>query len=421
MGKWLAVLAFVSLGGQILTGRADAQPRPPERTRREADPDVERFVKSFSEPIQIKESKPVTVKDAKFVLVAQTNWNRPKFDKDFPTAAEVEVQLHITNLSKGDLRFPTFGAFGVRVFTADGKEVKPRVEGKGDNDTRPIVLPAGASFALSRRAELRYDEKKAVELAYYDGTGAESVFGPLEPGKYRLAFWYSVPPERQKPKEGDAPTWVGEVVTEEVPVELSEEFTRGISRGKQRLTPLSDPVRIGESKPVTEKDAEFVVVAQSEWKCGRYQHKVPVDIQLRITNAGKSDLIFPTFDTFLLMLKDADGNMVPLLGGGRDGTVLTRPILLPPGASYVLGSQSGKTVADRRAELDWDEDAKAPKLNYWDGTGSWFVYGPLRPGRYKLVFRYAVSSEGPLKTERAPATWLGRVRTEEVTVEVLAR
>jgi hypothetical protein len=58
---------------------------------------------------------------------------------------------------------------------------------------------------------------------------------------------------------------------------------------------------------------------------------------------------------------------------------------------------------------------------YFDGTGRWSAFGPLQPGRYKLAFWYDVSSEGAFHTPREAATWLGRVVTDEVVVEVLDR
>ena len=46
------------------------------------------------------------VNNAKFVLVAQTQWKPPEpddLDESFPMVAPIEIQLHITNLSKAGL------------------------------------------------------------------------------------------------------------------------------------------------------------------------------------------------------------------------------------------------------------------------------------------------------------------------------
>jgi hypothetical protein len=408
------VIAMTSLG--VRSARGDD---------REA---IDKFVKSFSEPIRIKASKPVTVNDAQFVLVAQTNWKPAKPDKSltdasgFPMVAPIDIQLHISNQSKRDLLFPTFGTFGIRIVNADGKEVKLRTEGKGDNATRPVILPEGASYALCRQAELRYDENaKGAELLFYDGTGVKSLTGPLKPGQYKLVCWYAVAPDKQeKRKDGAPPMWVGDVTTNEVPIQVLDEFTKGGLTGEQRLRPFTEPVRIRESKPVRVNDAQFVVAAQAEWTGGRSRRDIPIDVQLRITNLSKNDLVFPKFDTVGVRLTDADGNQIGS-GAGRDHTSFPRPVLLSAGVSYSLGTEGAARDIGRRTVLDWNENRKASELVYWDETGSWSIFGPLQPGRYKLAFWYAVSPRGPLKTERDSGTWLGKAVTENVTIEVLER
>lgn len=427
MGRWLTVITLVLLGGRILGGLANTQPLPSDLPNRdEGREDIEKFVKSFGEPIQIKESKPVTVKDARFVVVAQTNWKPAKPDKaltdssGFPMVAPIDIQLHISNQSKSDLLFPTFGTFGLRIVNEDGKEVKPRTEGKGDNATRPVILPEDASYALCRQAELRYDEKaEGAELLFYDGTGVKSRFGPLKPGQYKLVFWYTVTPDKQeKQKDGDPPTWVGDVATNEVPIQVLEEFTKGRPAGEQRLRPFTKPIRIHESKPVTVNDAQFVVAAQAEWTGGRDRSTIPVEIQLRITNLSKTDVLFPTFDTFGVRVLNSDGETITLSGGGRSLTILTRPILLLPGASYTLGSENAPHGSFRRAELRWDAKTETSELWYYDGTGSGYSFGSLKPGEYKLAFRYRVDSSGPLKTKQDQATWLGKVLTDPVAIQI---
>src|SRR5207302_5274562 len=114
---------------------------------------IQKFVDSFSEPLRIRESKPVIVHDARFVVVAQTDWKPGKPSRGLPVAAPIEIQLHITNLSKNEVLFPTFDTFGIRILTADGNELKPHGKPNGANPTAPLLLPAGASYALCRRAE----------------------------------------------------------------------------------------------------------------------------------------------------------------------------------------------------------------------------------------------------------------------------
>src|SRR5205809_2126868 len=101
MCKLLACVSIsLLLGGQILVGRATSSEQSDDN--KEA---IEKFLKRFSEPIRIGESKPVTVKNAQFVLVAQTNWKpgkpgNPNEPKVAPPVAPIEIQLRITNLGK---------------------------------------------------------------------------------------------------------------------------------------------------------------------------------------------------------------------------------------------------------------------------------------------------------------------------------
>jgi hypothetical protein len=419
----------------ILPGKSDEASQKKLLALEGARPDeneegIEGFIKDLTGPLRIGQSRPVNVKDARFVLVAQTNWRPGRPDPSFPLAAPIEIQLQITNLKKSDLLFPTYSTFGVRIFKADGKEVKPRTAGKASTVTRPLVLAGGASYALRRRAELRWDEKsRASELLYSDGTGAERRFGPLPPGQYKLVWWYSVAPDKQaKPKPGDAATWVGEAITEEVPFQVLKGMARGYLQATERpLKLVPEPIHIRESKPVTVKEAQFAVAAQTNWKPGKPGQLVPIEIQLRITNLGKGDVLFHTFDTFGMGLIDSAGERVTE-HGGRDLTILTRPVVLPSGASYSLCTEGAAPLFRRLAELRWDVKTRVAELFYHDGTGSEFWYGPLKPGRYQLGFSYSASARAPLKEllrpERKkgdPPTWFGRAVTDKVLIGVLDR
>jgi hypothetical protein len=235
-----------------------------------------------------------------------------------------------------------------------------------------------------------------------------------------LVFWYGVAPKKGATEErSEAATWVGEVVTNEVPIEVAGETDQGLlpsvaeRRFPESLKAANEVLRIGESKPVTVNDAQFVIVAESDWRSGK--GNVPIDLQLRITNLGKEELLFDTFDAFGVGLKDGAGKPI-FPGGGRRGTAITRPIVIPPGTSYSLC---------RKAELRWNAETKANELFYWDGTGFIRVFRALQPGRAKVRFWYAVGDNPPLKPllrpERQsgdPLTWLGGLDTNEVLIEV---
>src|SRR5262245_30499733 len=113
-------------------------------------------------------------------------------------------------------------------------------------------------------------------------------------------------------------------------------------------------LRFLESAPVTVNEVQFVTIAETEWPS---KIRVdPVDIQLRITNQSKKDLIFRTFDTFGIKLTTNEDKPITL-GGGRNATLLTKPILIPKGASYTLA---------RKAQLLWDDKTRLRELHYWD-------------------------------------------------------
>ena len=74
---------------------------------------------------------------------------------------------------------------------------------------------------------------------------------------------------------------------------------------QQVLPGFPSILRFHESKPVTVNDAQFVVIAENDWRpVGKVEY--PVEIQLRITNLGKKDLIFPTLGSIRLNLTTAD-------------------------------------------------------------------------------------------------------------------
>jgi hypothetical protein len=408
----------------ILQHSAHAALAQNAQTENDQSKAIEKFMKSFNEPLRFRESKPVTVNDAKFVVLGQTDWTPATPHAVFPMVAPIEIQLHITNLGKSSAIFPTCGTLGIRIINADGKEVEPRRIRNGDTLTRPVLLPGGASFSLCPRVELRWNEKaKASEAVYFDENGAQSIIGPLAPGRYKLIFWYSSMPDKgAKQQSSDATAWVGEVVTEEMLIQVLDGTTRGICTGDEHVArKFTRPLRIRESKPVTVNDAKFVVVTEADWKSGNSDKVVPVELQLRITNLSKGELIFPTFDTFGLRIKNTDGtNVIPR--GGRRGTKLRQPILIPAGASYSLAAEGGApSQVLRRAELRRDLEAKASELRYYDGTGWVSIFGPLEPGRFKLAFWYEVRPMAPFKTAWDSATWLGAVVTDDIAIEILDR
>jgi len=353
-------------------------------------------------------------------VIAQTDWKPAKPDPSFPMVAPIDIQLYITNLSDSDILLPTYKAFGIKIVDADGKEVMAREIGKAATSTGPILLAGGSSFSIRRRVDLRWDEKtKASELVYHDGTGLQTLFGPLAIGRYKVMYWYAArPDEPEKRKLGMTSAWVGEAVTNSVLVDVLDGTTRGLVRSKDEIRNFTEPLRVRESKPVIVNNAKFEAVAQAEWRTGVDDKSVPIEVQLRITNQGTSDQIFPTFDTFGVRIVDADGRKVARRGG-RDLTAFTRPILIPPGVTYALAADSGPPTSniDRGGVLHWDSSPARLAFSFFDGTGSAHKFSPLAAGQNKISFWYRVRA-GARTDSR---TWLGDLTTDEVSIEVFPR
>ena len=413
----------VAIVGLMAAGLS-AQQGNQERDDKQAP--VKKFIDRFTEPIRITESKPVVVNGAEFVAVAQTNWHAPtpRNDPELHIVAPLEIQLRITNQTKKDLFFSTFKTFGIKVTVVGGEELMARRVRNTTTKTRPWVLPAGVACALCPRAELRWNDKQnAPELAYYDDSGFQSIIGPLRPGQHRLTFWYKVAVDSQGDQKPDEQIWTGMVETTEVLVDVGKDTIRGRGADNVRVaTDWTEPLRFRESKPITENGAKFTVCAESHWT-PRRDRKLPVEIQLRITNLSQHDLLFHTFDTWGLKVLRADRKKM-LRWTGRDLTAITRPLLLAKGVSFSLGShQATSTKIGRGSELCWNADSAAPDLVHRDGTGTTSCYGPLAPGAYQLGFWYSASTNRGIGRYTKPGTspyarWNGAITTEEVQVDI---
>jgi len=198
----LFVVSLLFGGLPVFVGISTVQPAPPA-------------------PFRVRESKPVTTNDATFVAVAEAEWKAGKLASD---NAAREIQLRITNVGKTDAVFPTFDTFGLTLKKADGREIAP-VGGRNDTTlTKSVVIAAGTTYCVCRRAETKWDQdRKSATLFYYDGTGSMVSFGPLPAGQYTISFWYStthVNESQKKLRFGDVAIWSGKAVTEELPFEV---------------------------------------------------------------------------------------------------------------------------------------------------------------------------------------------------------
>jgi len=174
-------------------------------------------------PFRVEESKSVTVNDARFVTVIQTDWIAVRRD-DAPGRMPIETQLRITNLKKNAAAFLVSYKFGITIKREDGSDVAPKRGGDTPVNQRPIIIAPGASYSLTRVAVLSFEgQTDASTLIYKDGTGDWITYGPLKSGKYKLSFWYST--TRVKSGDlpthiGDVPLWTGDAQTPEVTFEV---------------------------------------------------------------------------------------------------------------------------------------------------------------------------------------------------------
>ena len=118
----------VLLSGSFVVQTAQAQPAPPE-------------------PARMRESKPATANEAKFVVIAETMW---KPGKKLGRAVPIDIQLRITNDAKGEVVFPTFDTFGLRLIASDGKQIMPRGGRNVTGDEACGDPPGRVLFALSQ-------------------------------------------------------------------------------------------------------------------------------------------------------------------------------------------------------------------------------------------------------------------------------
>src|SRR5579871_5047724 len=97
------------------------------------------LVASSSSPAQrttskVRESKPVTVNDARFVTVAEGEWISAENQRHVP----IELQLRITNLNTTGRIFHAFYNFKPTIKGEDGKQIEPTNGAKHSIVTRPI-------------------------------------------------------------------------------------------------------------------------------------------------------------------------------------------------------------------------------------------------------------------------------------------
>jgi hypothetical protein len=190
-------------------------------------------------------------------------------------------------------------------------------------------------------------------------------------------------------------------------------------------------LELNKSTPVAVKGLEFVAAVQSQCIVLTGGKELPVEVQLLITNRSGHDLVFRTFDTFSVLLKDAGGKELPGYWD-RNGTIATLSVLIRAGDTYCLsrkaelwwklGGFGSTNEQNHQAGLGWKPQGTQSGFFYWDGTGMETYFTPVKPGHYALSFRIVSSKKDSAretqKLEGLPV-WFGDTTTHEVSFEII--
>jgi RNA polymerase sigma factor (sigma-70 family) len=134
-------------------------------------------------------SKPVRLDGLEFETVTDARWPVPAANK----STDVGLTLHITNRSDKEVVLSDERAVGVRLTTADGKDLEVRpLPVDAIRKQMPIRLAAGKSVAIPAQAKLKWQGAgTALCLEVQPRSGAVDVTDGLQPGKYLLRFTYA--------------------------------------------------------------------------------------------------------------------------------------------------------------------------------------------------------------------------------------
>jgi hypothetical protein len=126
----------------------------------------------------------------------------------------VDIGFRISNPTKKDLVFNLFDTLDLSMQDADGKGLTTLGGRKATSPAPPVHVPAGKSKVVSWGAELEWvAEGKVLRLRGSDGSGGIWYVDDLKAGKYRVDLHYAN-------EEKDDGSWLGEVQTETVEVEI---------------------------------------------------------------------------------------------------------------------------------------------------------------------------------------------------------
>jgi hypothetical protein len=302
----------------------------------------------------------------------------------------VSLTLTLTNNDKQSLfcMRPSLQVLdGLTVVSPGGKEVKPVSNRAQINfSQKAVTVPAGGSAIVKN--ELRDINLPKAALG---GHIRPSYYPMDEPGEYRLRF-----------------------------------RVLGVDSNELRIKILPrEPGKV-ESKAVRVEGVDFRVVVDAKVKApaAGAGGKQPLSLGLRITNHSGKPFRFNLYDTVWrdwsvaggIELRTSGGKSIQV-GGGRKDSRPALPVLLETGES---------TMVWGKAHLEWLKGATSLRLSGEDGSGGYWYFDGLTPGKYRLRIRYentakqteALLRDRPAVADAGPPFWVGKAGTAEVEFEI---
>jgi hypothetical protein len=208
--------------------------------------------------LEMHKSAPVEINGLEFVAATQAQW----ICWTHGSANPIEMQLLITNRSGHSLLFRTCDTFGPILKDIDGRKLPAGGGRDGFIGTLPVLISAGDTYCLTRKADLMWKiphvaaayisdgkgntihepdnsakfrdefggylepDGKSSAFFYWDGTGSELFFRFSTSGTYHLLFSVSSSQEAaesEKRKVKGIPVWMGKADTGDVLFEIIEE------------------------------------------------------------------------------------------------------------------------------------------------------------------------------------------------------
>jgi magnesium transporter len=169
---------------------------------------------------------------------------------------------------------------------------------------------------------------------------------------------------------------------------------------------LPSPLVYREATAVPINGLEFAAVVGSEWRApSDSAEKVPLLVQLRLSNTTNSDILFPASRALTVSIRNAQGEETMLT---PESARVWQNIVIPADSSFTLSSA---------AYLQWDRDTSLPVFHYRASDGHTEMSRPLITGEYRLTFKISAAQSDATSAEQTP--WFGEGETLPVQLQLV--